>query len=192
MEYQKLKGFIDSRLSIARIADKLSVSCSTVRHWLKKYNLKTNSKYFRKGLRADFKCLNCEEVTKAKNRGKYCSVKCHHNKIWKETKEKIELTKNLISMSASKRYLKEKYGIICAVCRNTSWNNKPIPLVCDHIDGINDNFSLSNIRLICPNCDAQTPTYKGRNIGNGSEKRRKQHARWKKFLELEKHAVVAQ
>lgn len=41
----------------------------------------------------------------------------------------------------------------------------PIPIELDHIDGNPENNKSDNLRLICPNCHAQTPTYKGRNIG---------------------------
>ena len=41
---------------------------------------------------------------------------------------------------------------------------KPIPLELDHIDGDRENNLLANLRLICPNCHAQTANYRGRNI----------------------------
>ena len=47
-----------------------------------------------------------------------------------------------------------------------------IPLVVDHIDGNPENNSLDNLRTVCPNCDAQLPTYKARNSGNGRAYRR--------------------
>ena len=51
----------------------------------------------------------------------------------------------------------------CSCCGNTEWNNQPIPLELDHIDGKHDNNELSNLRLLCPNCHAQTHTYRGKN-----------------------------
>lgn len=35
----------------------------------------------------------------------------------------------------------------------------------DHIDGNTENNDKSNLRLLCCNCHALTPTYKGKNIG---------------------------
>jgi hypothetical protein len=36
-------------------------------------------------------------------------------------------------------------------------------LVLDHINGINDDYRPGNLRLLCPNCHSQTPTFAGRN-----------------------------
>jgi hypothetical protein len=52
----------------------------------------------------------------------------------------------------------------CSVCNLTEWNNKPIPLEIDHIDGCHTNNTYHNLRAICPNCHAQTDTYKGKNM----------------------------
>lgn len=64
-------------------------------------------------------------------------------------------------------WLEHKYGHVCAICGVSEWLNKPIPLIVDHIDGNPENHAISNVRLICPNCDALLPTYKSRNITNG-------------------------
>lgn len=37
------------------------------------------------------------------------------------------------------------------------------PLTLDHIDGDNSNHRLNNLRIMCHNCHAKTPTYAGRN-----------------------------
>lgn len=62
------------------------------------------------------------------------------------------------------RLLKE--GIlkhVCSRCNNTVWNKQPIPLELDHIDGNHQNNQLPNLRLLCPNCHAQTSNYRGKN-----------------------------
>lgn len=66
-----------------------------------------------------------------------------------------------------KRYLIDVEGHRCSICLNTHWNNKLIPLICDHVDGDSTNSDLTNFRLVCCNCDAQLPTYKSKNRGKG-------------------------
>jgi hypothetical protein len=53
----------------------------------------------------------------------------------------------------------------CERCQRTTWQGAAIPLELDHIDGDRTNNLLENLRLLCPNCHALTPTYRGRNIG---------------------------
>jgi hypothetical protein len=56
----------------------------------------------------------------------------------------------------------------CEDCRRSTWRGRPVPLELDHVDGDRTNNRLENLRLLCPNCHALTPTYRGRNIGRGS------------------------
>lgn len=55
----------------------------------------------------------------------------------------------------------------CEVCLRQTWNGMPIPLELEHINGKRSDNRLENLKLLCPNCHAQTPTYRGKNIGNG-------------------------
>lgn len=55
----------------------------------------------------------------------------------------------------------------CAMCGLVEWCRQPAPLQLDHIDGDRRNNELTNLRILCPNCHAQTPTFCGRNIGRG-------------------------
>ena len=55
------------------------------------------------------------------------------------------------------------------ICGQTEWMGKPIPLVLDHIDGNSDNFKLTNLRLVCGNCDMQLPTYKSKNKNSNTK-----------------------
>ena len=43
------------------------------------------------------------------------------------------------------------------------YNNKPINLTVDHINGISDDNRISNLRWLCPNCHSQTDTFGGKN-----------------------------
>lgn len=57
---------------------------------------------------------------------------------------------------------------ICSCCKKRTWLGNQIPLELDHIDGNTDNNLLKNLRLLCPNCHALTPTYRGKNKGSYS------------------------
>lgn len=48
----------------------------------------------------------------------------------------------------------------CYECANTgTWNNSPINLVIDHINGVNNDNRIENLRWLCPNCHSQTSTF---------------------------------
>jgi len=65
------------------------------------------------------------------------------------------------------RLIKElKWEHICKICNLKEWNSKPIHLEIDHINGIHNDNRIENLQFICPNCHAQTDTYKGKNIKN--------------------------
>jgi hypothetical protein len=53
----------------------------------------------------------------------------------------------------------------CECCGITEWNSKPAPLELDHINGVNTDNRIENLRILCPNCHAQTETYRGKNKG---------------------------
>ncbi len=53
---------------------------------------------------------------------------------------------------------------VCAICACPPvWQESPLVLRLDHINGDKTDNSLSNLRLVCPNCDSQLPTFSGRN-----------------------------
>lgn len=52
----------------------------------------------------------------------------------------------------------------CAICTLPPiWRGKQLTLRLDHVNGVRNDHRLSNLRFLCPNCDAQTDTFCGRN-----------------------------
>lgn len=73
------------------------------------------------------------------------------NSIYGSHKLKLRLIK-------SKQLIEE-----CSFCKITNWNNMKLSFHLDHINGINNDNRLENLRLLCPNCHSQTSTYAGKN-----------------------------
>lgn len=133
-----------------------SSNCSAV------FNNTTRS---RKDNRPDFTCLACGSVKKSKhNNQKYCSAKCQQHLKQKERDKLLEQGENLSAKLCKSYYVRKDAK--CSCCALYQWNGKPIPLELDHIDGDGTNNTLSNTRLLCPNCHAQTSNYKSKNTDN--------------------------
>lgn len=76
--------------------------------------------------------------------------------------KEIKSFDNLTRPSAIKTRLIKELGHQCRKCERTTWNDLPITLELEHIDGNNRNNSRENLTLLCPNCHSQTPTWRNR------------------------------
>jgi|SRR3989344_2611547 len=123
-------------------------------------------------------CIVCGEEP-ARAGYKYCSNACQFKfqyrryiTLWKKGEVKGLISIGIVSAPV-KKYLREKFRNKCCLCGWSEVNQKTgtVPLVADHIDGSWHNNIESNLRLICPNCDALSPTFAALNKGNGRKNR---------------------
>ena len=107
----------------------------------------------------------------------FCSRECYTlSKNEKTNEERLEqIASGTNSARAAKMFLLETRNECSICCLKDIWNQKPINLILDHIDGNPANHNISNLRLVCPNCDSQLPTFKSRNMGNGRHNRMKRY-----------------
>jgi hypothetical protein len=119
-------------------------------------------------------CINCNiKLTVQK---KFCSNKCQAVNT-----NKVLFLAGTKSSKVVRHYLLFTFGNKCFNCKNDQWMGKPITVEADHIDGNSENNILDNLRLLCPNCHAQTDTYRTKNIGNGRANRRKRYKEGKSY-----------
>lgn len=63
------------------------------------------------------------------------------------------------------RLIKEKVlEYKCGICGNPgSWQNQPLSLQLEHLNGISNDNRIENLMFLCPNCHSQTDTFAGKN-----------------------------
>jgi HNH endonuclease len=131
-------------------------------------------------------CLGCGAALSKRSQKTYCNNICQaaarrdaSTRLWLESGEAWVDGRRGHYVRA---YLAADQSNRCAICNGTSsWQGLPLSLVLDHIDGNPTNNRRDNLRLICPNCDSQLPTYKSRNRGNGRAFRRQRYADGKSY-----------
>ena len=126
----------------------------------------------------------CELV--APHKRQYCSLTCQRAAERRANTERWLATGFAPYVRSGRHYIRlyllEAQSGRCAICAmDGEWNGEPLTLVLDHIDGDASNNCRDNLRLVCPNCDSQLPTFKARNRGNGRAWRRQRYADGKSY-----------
>lgn len=126
-----------------------------------------------------FECLGCGVAIP--KRGSlvryYCSNRCQRALERRQKTERWLATGEAFVATTQDHYVRsyiaEQQQGLCAICAMANvWNGLPLRFVLDHIDGNSTNNRRENLRLVCPNCDSQLPTFKSRNRGKGRHVRR--------------------
>lgn len=114
-------------------------------------------------------CLCCGQPLST-HQYKFCSKKCqkdfeYRDYIQRWKNGEVSGTKNGGFSAYIKRYMLEKANFQCELC---GWHKRniysdTIPLELHHKDGNRDNNKEENLQILCPNCHALTPNYRGLN-----------------------------
>jgi hypothetical protein len=131
-------------------------------------------------------CLGCDAVLTQRWKQIYCSNQCQraHERRTKTARWLLtgEATTSSRPLHYIRIYLLEAQEGRCARCQHPAeWMGRPLVLVLDHIDGNSENNRRDNLRLVCPNCDSQLPTFKMRNKGKGRYSRRQRYAEGRSY-----------
>jgi hypothetical protein len=132
----------------------------------------------------DKECAHCRTKLRT-NQRKYCSPKCSSsgrasNSVdrWLAYPQEYKELPKFI-----RKYLLKKSGYKCSLCNwgKVNPHSNTYPLIADHINGNSQDNRPENLRIICPNCDSLTPTYKSLNKGNGRHSRKMRYSEGKSF-----------
>ncbi|MFD0805488.1 HNH endonuclease signature motif containing protein [Nocardioides caeni] len=131
-------------------------------------------------------CLGCGVALVKPSQKIYCSVICLRSQERNQkTRAWLDSGDAVIDSRPHhyiRRYLLDAQDGCCEVCGLAElWNDRPLVLVLDHIDGDAANNHRDNLRMVCPNCDSQLPTFKSRNRGKGRHSRRQRYANGQSF-----------
>jgi len=141
-DYENFKKIVDMSVSISDVSRNLGLSTGrgnrkTIKLYIEKYKIPTTH----------FKIINLRKP---------------------ETRIKQSLENILVSGSTysniatlkRRLYKSELLKPICSLCsQNEYWNGMKISLILDHINGINNDHRLINLRILCPNCNAGQDTF---------------------------------
>lgn len=114
-------------------------------------------------------CKNCDSSFRwmpSQTSGECCGRDCSTTFLLRKKIESGEYTKNT-ALTFFKRTAEYK----CNECGVHEWNNKPLRLQIDHIDGDITNNKIENFRYLCPNCHTQTPTWGVKNVSEEGRRR---------------------
>lgn len=173
-EIDKIYDMIINRnISIDEVSKMYNCKSYSIKYHLRKFGVRTKKFDIKEVV-----CRFCGKKFIPSYKGNiYCSDRCYrsdlsirkrkeyHQKVEDWLSGKISGTSGFKHADFVKKYLMEKYDNKCQLCGWGEINRYTgnYPLVVHHIDGKSDNNDISNLMLLCPNCQSITPTYCGLN-----------------------------
>jgi len=140
-------------------------SSNSIAEALRKMGFISKTGNIRKTLEATcitYEIIDAYNITKFK--GIHSNIGLNHSSFWDESNMFVE------NCSVDRGTLKKfviKNGIIkneCFLCGlSDEWNGIPLVFILDHLNGINNDNRIENLRMLCPNCNSQQNTFAGRN-----------------------------
>lgn len=161
---QQIKELLDQGLSYREISEKLSCSKATISYHAKRlgkqsfvkktYDWAAIQTFYNEG----HSYRECKEKFGFHSCAWHNAVKAGKLVVNNKPKELHEIKKR---HNVKKRVIKK--GLLTNECQacglKPEWNGKVLVLQIDHINGVNNDHRLENLRLLCPNCHSQTDTF---------------------------------
>lgn len=144
LKQEALRLRCEERLGLKPIASILGISQSTASIWLRDHP------------------LSSQEIKQKEVDGRLRGLANRHYPSHLELVE----TKGFdnVSQKLKKTWIIHEQEERCNRCGLDQWLGEPIPLELEHKDGNPSNDSRENLECLCPNCHAQTPYYRAKNV----------------------------
>jgi hypothetical protein len=112
----------------------------------------------------------CRELGLVPIGGNFHTLKFHITRLEIDTRHHLGQQWNRDNFKGSgyrgneswKKQLIRTRGYRCERCKLSEWMGQPITLELEHVDGNSSNYNEENLKLLCCNCHAQTPTWRRR------------------------------
>lgn len=157
MQARKRKSVFDQKIEEIKA---LAIECESVSDILRNLGIKLNS--------GNFQTL--QKVAKLNGIDLPIFDKKKSTQ-WANARVTIPLEEILVENSTYTNNTRLKQRLIraghlidqCYICKTGPvWNNLPLSLQLDHVNGNRNDNRLINLRLLCPNCHTQTETFGSR------------------------------
>lgn len=187
MDKIDLEKYLKEGMSLRKIGGLTDKSLTTIRYWVDKYGIKPKD-YYDKWSIEQLKPLIDSSKSKAEILEKMgVSLKAGNYRTLKRYFDKYNIDNDLYKGNPKRNANRVKYNDSEVFCENSQynsahlknrvlvsnlleykcvgcgnegeWNGRKLVLQIDHINGINTDNRISNLRFMCPNCHSQTETF---------------------------------